>query len=97
MTDIYGSVPNVAIVDISMHFLMANVVTVTLIPGLGNTSLCEYSQDINAATNPDSSGWTAWKYGAVSIQATDTFIGKITALRFTRITGQSIDNFEVSV
>jgi|GEM_PF-6435651 hypothetical protein len=69
--------------------------TVTLIPGAGNTSQCEYSTTGNAAQSPATATWLPWRKGVVSVATGDVYYGKLTALRFTRVSGASLDTFEV--
>ena len=66
--------------------------SVTLIPGAGNTSLCEFSTTSENLTPV----WQPWPLGTVSAAANDSIIAPITALRFTRVTGSSTDRYEVS-
>lgn len=68
---------------------------VTLIPGSGNTSLCEYSLTPNAADPTVTANWRPWPAGTVSVATTDTLLGPVQALRFTRVSGASSDTYEV--
>lgn len=66
-------------------------VSVTVIPGAGNTSLCEFSTTTEGVTPV----WQAWPSGTVSAITSDSIISPITALRFSRVTGSNNDKFEV--
>ncbi|SMF93906.1 hypothetical protein SAMN02949497_1202 [Methylomagnum ishizawai] len=81
-----------AVVDVSGS---PGPVTVTVIPGAGNTSKAEYSTTPGAATHPGAANWQAWPPGTVSVIATDVFLGRLAALRFTRVTGSATDTYEV--
>ncbi|SMF96044.1 hypothetical protein SAMN02949497_3424 [Methylomagnum ishizawai] len=81
-----------AVVDVSGS---PGPVTVTVIPGAGNTSKAEYSTTPDAATNPGAANWQAWPPGTISAIATDVFLGRLAALRFTRVTGSATDTYEV--
>lgn len=70
-------------------------ITITAIPGSGNTSKVEFSTTPGAAVAPASATWQAWGSGTVSSTTTDVFIGRLTALRFTRVSGSSTDTYEV--
>jgi hypothetical protein len=66
-------------------------VSVTVIPGAGNTSLCEFSTTSENLTPV----WQPWPAGTVSATTNDAIISPITALRFTRVSGSSADTYEV--
>lgn len=67
-------------------------VSVTLIPGAGNTSLCEFSTTSLSKTPV----WQPWPAGVVSVTTNDAIVAPITALRFTRVSGTSTDTYEVA-
>ncbi|HWO99178.1 MAG TPA: hypothetical protein VNL74_00920 [Methylococcus sp.] len=69
--------------------------TITLIPGAGNTSRCEYSTTPGAAGDPGTAAWIAWPGDVVSTPTTDVVVGPVSALRFTRVSGSSQDSYEV--
>lgn len=71
-------------------------ITITVIPGSGNTSSVEASTTLDAVANPAGAVWIAWPAGTVSGASRDVFTGHLTALRFTRVTGSSTDGFEVA-
>lgn len=90
---ISGSVTGTpVVVDLSKN---AAPYSVTLIPGSGNTSKVEYSVSPNAGTSPGSANWISWPSGTVSAITNDVYAGKLTALRFTRVSGSSTDTYEV--
>lgn len=70
-------------------------ISVSLSPGSGNTSLCEYSLTPNAADPAVTAQWLPWPAGTVSIATTDSLLGPATALRFTRVSGVSLDTYNV--
>ncbi|BBL73207.1 hypothetical protein [Methylomagnum ishizawai] len=70
-------------------------VTVTVVPGAGNTSKAEYSTTPDAASAPNTANWQTWPPGTVSAIATDVFLGRLAALRFTRVGGSGTDAYEV--
>lgn len=70
-------------------------ISVALTPGSGNTSLCEYSLTPNAADPSVTAQWSAWPSGTVSIATTDSLLGPVQALRFTRVSGSSSDTYTV--
>ena len=72
-----------------------NNVTVSVIPGSGNTSLVEFSTSIDAVINSGAANWQQWGGGTVSAASCYTFFGKMTALRLSRVSGSSTDVFEV--
>ena len=82
-----GSITTVAgVIDLSTF---PNPYTVTLLPGSGNTAQVEYSTTPTAVLSPASATWHLWPSGIVSLITNDTFLGKLTALRITRVTGAS--------
>lgn len=66
-------------------------VTITLIPGAGNTSLCEFTTS-NLSGVPV---WQQWPEGVVSSITCDGVDFPIKGLRFTRVSGSSNDTYEV--
>lgn len=88
-----GAVTTTAVV-INMENLAAPI-SVTVIPGSGNTSKCEISTTRQASESPGSANWQSWTPGTVSAITTLFLQGKVTALRFTRVTGSSADQYEV--
>ena len=75
--------------------LIAPPYTITLIPGASNTSRCELSTTLGAAATPASANWIAWNNGDVSTITQDVLYGRLTALRFTRVSGTNADTYEV--
>ena len=69
--------------------------TVVVIPGIGNTSLCEWSDSENALTNPNLATWVPWSKGIVSSSTGDVVDAKVRALRFSRVSGSSVDSYEI--
>lgn len=88
-TGTYGATP--AVLDLSYQ----GAPTVSLIPGIGNTSKCEATLTPGAFANPGAANWFPWSFGTVSVPTNSVFFGKVTALRFTRMTGSSSDTYEV--
>lgn len=88
-----GSVGSSAVV-ISLENA-ASPITITLVPGSGNTSKCEFSTTKQSSENPGSANWQAWTPGTVSAITTLFLQGKVTALRFTRVSGSNTDQYEV--
>ena len=71
-------------------------VSITISPGSGNTSLIETSTTITAVSDPATAIWLEWPAGVVNADTRDVSFGKIVAIRFTRVTGASLDNYEVA-
>jgi hypothetical protein len=95
MSAIKGIVGASAVVVDTSNF--AYPISVTVIPGSGNTSKCEFSTTAQAGVNPASANWQVWPDGTAGVVSaiTSDYVNKITALRFTRITGSSTDNYEI--
>ena len=72
-----------------------STITVTVIPGAGNTSLCEFSTSSQADIETGAATWQAWPSGTVAVTTNDYTRSKVSGLRFTRVTGVSDDHYEV--
>ena len=91
---ISGSVGATAVVVDCYH--ITPPITITVIPGSGDTVSVEASTSLGAVADPAGSLWIPWPAGTISEASRDVFTGHLTALRFTRVTGSSTDGFEIS-
>jgi hypothetical protein len=71
-------------------------VSFTVIPGSANTSLVEISNTSTAVENPGGATWLEWPSSVVNVATRDVSLGRVVAVRFTRITGTSLDKYEVA-
>ncbi len=69
-------------------------ISVTLVPGSGNTSRWEYSITQGAAVMPGTAVWQAGS-GDVTALTADVLLGPVQAVRFTRVSGSASDAYEV--
>lgn len=74
---------------------LAPPITISIYPGSGNTSKVEFSSSRQASQNPGAANWQLWSPGNVTAATTEIAVGKLTALRFTVVSGSSTDQYEV--
>jgi hypothetical protein len=88
----FTEAPNFAVVDLlggqSQKFLTGRKLATW------GASL-ELSTTLGAAATPASANWIAWNNGDVSTITQDVLYGRLTALRFTRVSGTNADTYEV--
>ena len=77
-------------------FTITAPVSVTVIPGSGNTSSVETTTSMNAVADPSNAVWLAWPSGTVNAATRNVSMGRLTAIRFTRVSGTSTDSYEVA-
>ena len=61
-------------------------VTVTVVPANG-TARVEFSTTPTAAQNPTAAFWQKWPDGDVTAATTDVFLGRLSAIKVTAISG----------
>lgn len=71
-------------------------ITITVIPGSGDTVESYLSTTPGAAENPSSANWVAWSPGAVNSATMYVFAGTLAAIKFIRTIGSGTDKYEVS-
>ena len=72
----------------------ARLITVTVIPGSGDTLTVESTNSPNP--NIATAVWVAWNKGAVTTTTRDVHVGLLTGLRLTRTVGATNSDVEVS-
>lgn len=59
--------------------------SITAVPGGGGSISVEYSTSTEAKVTAGTANWVAWPKGSVTVNASDTLVGKITAIRATAL------------
>jgi hypothetical protein len=77
-------------------FTIPAPVSITVIPDTGDTVSVETSTTVTAVADPATATWLAWPSGTVSQTTRNVSLGRIVALRFTRVTGTGTDKYEVA-
>jgi hypothetical protein len=72
--------------------------TVTVVCPAATTATVEFSTTPNAYKNYATANWQFWPYGTVgaATSVTQTFTGRLSALRFTRASGTGLVTYEVT-